>query len=49
MILLHLHGGENEVARGFPNNPTLIKSYVDLDNISVVPHMIKEVSNFKEL
>ena len=31
----------------FPTIPLLIKSYMDLDNVPVIPHMIEEISNFK--
>lgn len=33
----------------FPIISLLIKSYMDLDNIFVIPHMIEEVLNFKAL
>ena len=31
----------------FPTILLLMKSYMDLDNILVIPHMIEEVSDFK--
>jgi hypothetical protein len=33
----------------FPNNPTLdeVVLYMDLDNILIIPHMMKEVLNLK--
>ena len=31
----------------FPTIPLLMKSYMDLENIPVIPHMIEEVPNFK--
>ena len=31
----------------FPTIPLLMKSYMDLDNVPVIPHMIEEVPNFK--
>ena len=31
----------------FPTIPLLMKSYMDLDNVPVIPHMIEEIPNFK--
>jgi hypothetical protein len=31
----------------FPTIPLLMKSYMDLDHMPVIPHMIEEVSDFK--
>ena len=31
----------------FPTIHLLIKSYIDLDNVPVIPHLIEEVSDFK--
>ena len=31
----------------FPTIPLLMKSYMDLENVSVIPHMIEEVPDFK--
>ena len=31
----------------FPTIPFLMKSYMDLDNMSVIPHMIEEIPIFK--
>ena len=31
----------------FPTISLSMKSYMDLNNIHVIPHMIEEVSNFK--
>ena len=31
----------------FPTIPLLMKSYMDLENIPVIPHMIEEVPDFK--
>ena len=33
----------------FPTIPLLMKSYMNLENVPVIPHMIKEVSDFKAL
>jgi hypothetical protein len=32
----------------FPTNPLLMKFYVDLDSVFVIPNMIEEVLDFKE-
>jgi hypothetical protein len=31
----------------FPTIPLLMKSYMDLENVPIIPHMIEEVPNFK--
>ena len=31
----------------FPTIPPLMKSYMDLDNVPVIPHMIEEILNLK--
>ena len=31
----------------FSTIPLLMKSYMDLDNVLVIPHMIEKISNFK--
>jgi hypothetical protein len=31
----------------FPTIPLLMKSYMDLDNVSAIPHLIEEMSDFK--
>lgn len=31
----------------FPTVPLLIKSYTDLDTIPMIPHLVKEVRDFK--
>jgi len=31
----------------FPTIPLLMKSYMNLENVPVIPHMIEEVSDFK--
>ena len=33
--------------KDFPTIPLLMKSYVDLENVPVIPHMIEEVPDFK--
>lgn len=33
----------------FPTISLLMKSYMDLDNVPIISHMIKEMSNFEAL
>lgn len=51
MILIHLLGQWNMKLHeeDFPTIPYLMKSYMDLDNVPIISHMIKEMSNFKAL